>query len=103
MKERYSAFRREQTGLQEERLANVPGSGITHHSQRGLQLLPVMVFLDFLETQDLGNDKESNHSRVMEGPGVRLPPQEQALKPHGKLLWVSGWVTLKLPLVLTLP
>lgn len=47
-------FNRGQTGWKEKSLAHVPRSGITHHSQRGLQLLPVMIFLDFLETQDLG-------------------------------------------------
>lgn len=34
------------------------------------QLLPVMIFLDFLEAQDLGNDTETSHSRVTEGTAV---------------------------------
>lgn len=46
---------RESAGLEEEGLAHTLGSCSTHHPQRGLQLFPVMVFLDFLKTQDLGN------------------------------------------------
>lgn len=53
--QRGGLFRRESAGLEEERLAHTLGSCSTHHPQRGLQLLPVMVFLDFLKTQDLGN------------------------------------------------